>query len=251
MKMRFPNGAGVLLCAVVLLGAGGAARATGIPVVDVAGLAEAVQQYTTLMDQLASMEKQLETAKGQLEAAKSQLDEAKKLYTSFSGISGHANMLQGAVSQLHSFLPSELQEVSGLMTGQVGSLAASMRQAKQQFDSTVLFPTQQLGRQKAQYEQKADYVFGYAAQAKTAFDGFARRRSALESLSTAGTTATTPKATLDLIAKATAENALLLNDIAQMLALDLKARMDGEVLKHNEDALRAAPGSTTADVRYQ
>jgi len=225
------------------------ANASGIPVVDVAGLAQAVAQYTTMVEELATLKQQYDTAVEQLSSLKEQAETMKSMYDSLSGVSGHANMLNGAVSQLHSFLPAELQDISGLMTGQVAALAASLRSANEEFTGDVVFPGQGLLRKKAQYDKAGDYVFGYAAQAKAAFDGFAARRATLESLSTAATTATTPKATLDLIAKTSAENALLLNDIALMLALDLKARMDGEALKRNAEALQAAPGATSSSIQ--
>lgn len=228
----------------------GQANATGIPVIDIAGLTQALEQFKTLTDQLAKMEEQLATAKAQLTSLQEQAATVKSTYDSLTGISGQAQMFQNVVAQLHSFLPGQLQEVSGLMTGEVGAMANAMRQAKQQFDSATLFPGQALAPMKAQYEQASDYLFTYAAQAKTAFDGFAGRRANLETLSTAATTAPTTKATLDLIAKATAENALLLNDIAQMLALDLKVRMDGEVLKHNAAALQASPGARSDSLQH-
>ena len=212
----------------------GSARATGIPVVDVAGLAEAVEQYTALMDQLKQLEEQVATAKSQLDSLKQQAATMQSMYTDLSGISGHANMLQGAVSQLHSFIPAELTNPSALVTSQLSGIVTQLRSAREKMTAQELFPAANQGPEREQYKDASDLAFGYRAMAKAAYDKFADRRTQLESLNGAGATATTPGSKLDLIAKGNSEIVLLLNDIAQMLAAQMGADADRDILNLNQ-----------------
>lgn len=224
---------GLVLGLALVLG-GGPVGASGIPVVDVAGLAQAVAQYTTLGEQLATLKQQYDAAVEQLNSLKEQAETMKGMYDDLSGISGHANMLPGAVAQLHSFLPDVLTtDPAGMLQGQVAGIAAQLRAQKERFTGAALFPNSNQQSERRAYEENADYAFSYKAQAKAAFDGFAGRRAALESLLNAGTTASTPGAKLDLIAKAVAENSLLLNDMAQMMALQMSAQADRAIIDHN------------------
>lgn len=238
---RLSQAAGLVLA--LALGAGHAV-ASGIPVVDVAGLAQAVQQYTTLTEQLAALKEQYDTAVKQLESLKEQANTLKGMYDDLSGISGHAQMLQGAVSQLHSFIPAELTNPAGMLKGKIAGIAAQLRAETEKFTGAALFPNNNQSGEREQYEADADYAFAYKAQAKAAYDAFADRRAALESLATAGTTATTPGSKLDLIAKAVAENSLLLNDIAQMIALQISAQADRAIIDHNRQGAVATQAVT-------
>jgi type IV secretion system protein VirB5 len=225
----------------VLVLGGGQAAASGIPVVDVAGLAQAVAQYTTLGEQLATLKQQYDAAVEQLNTLKAQADDIKNMYDSFQGISGHANMLPGAVAQLHSFLPASLGDL-GQLTGLVGQLRA----AKEKFTAQALFPAANQADEREQYTAASDFAFEYKAMAKAAYDKVADRRASLESLGAAGTTANTPSAKLDLIAKGNSEIVLLLNDIAQLLAAQMGATADKAILDLNQlstaanDATRGA-----------
>lgn len=222
----------------------GHAAATGIPVIDAAGLAQAVSQYTTLTEQLTTLKDQYDNAVKQLASLKEQAETAKSMYDDLSGISGHANMFPGAVARLHSFIPASLSDPAGMLQGQVAGIAAQLRAEKERFTGAALFPNRNQQSEREQYEADADYAFAYKAQAKAAYDAFAGRRAALESLSTAGTTATTPGSKLDLIAKAVAENSLLLNDLAQMMALQLSAQADRAIIDHNRQGAVATQALT-------
>lgn len=226
-----------LVIALSLVLCAGPAGATGIPVVDVAGLAEAVQQYTALTEQLATLKDQYDTAVKQLDSLKQQAATMKGMYDDLSGISGHANMLQGAVTQLHSYLPAQLQDPSAMVRGELSSAVAQLRSMKERFSAEQLFPDSAQAKERELYQDQSDQAFAYKANAQAAYNKFAERRQALESLSVAGTTATTPGAKLDLIAKSNGEVALLLNDIAQMLALQVSAQADRDILAHNKDGV--------------
>jgi len=219
------------------LAMGGQAAASGIPVVDVAGLAQAVAQYTTLGEQLATLKQQYDAAVEQLNTLKAQAEDIKNMYDSFQGISGHATMLPNAVAQLHSYLPPQLQDPSAMVTGELSSAVAQLRAVKERFSAEQLFPDLAQAKERELYQDSSDQAFAYKANAQAAYNNFASRRTALESLGAAGTTANTPSAKLDLIAKSSGEMALLLNDIAQMLALQVGAQADRDILAHNKDGV--------------
>jgi len=234
----------------------GSAGATGIPVVDAAGLTQMLVEYGNMTEQLATLKSQYDTAIQQYETAVSQLKSLeqqattmKNMYTDMSGITNGAQLFQNVVGRLHSAMPDALTDVESV-TGPVAALAGQIRAAKQEFTSDAVFPLAGSDKRKAQYEKKGTYLFTYAAQAKIVFDAFAQRRTDLASLNTAGASATTQKEALDLIAKGVAEQTLLLNDIGQLLALDLKVRLDKETLDYNEDALKRAPGQAAGSVQY-
>jgi len=215
-----------LVLGVVLVLGGGQAAASGIPVVDVAGLAQAVAQYTTLGEQLATLKQQYDTAIEQLNSLKEQAETMKGMYDDLSGISGHANMLANPVQALHSFIPAQLLDPAGMASGELAGIVAQLKSAQQKFTANALFPNANQVREREQYEAASNYAFSYKANAKAAYDKFAERRAQLESLNGAGATASTPGAKLDLIAKGNAEIVLLLNDMAQMMALQLSERAD-------------------------
>lgn len=238
MKKTGLSGFGVRAVLLVALALGSVnAVATGVPVVDVAAIAQALQQYTAALEQLKQLEDQVATAKSQLTSLQQQATTMQNMYSDFSGISGQAKMFANSVTNWHSYIPSQLSDPAGMVKGELAGPIAALRGAKEKFSAATLFPHASQGDNRELYQEQGDQAFAYRVNAQKAYDGFAERRTSLESLSTAATTASTPKATLDLIAKATAENALLLNDIAQMLALQLGARADEAILTHNRDGV--------------
>lgn len=226
------------------LGVGGRASATGIPVVDVAGLAQAVEQYTTLTAQLETLKQQYDTALSQLESLKQQATTLQNMYSDFSGVGGHAAMLQNTVAQLHSFIPVELSNPSSLVSGQLSGIVAQLRSAREKMTAQELFPGKNEGSAREQYQQASDQAFGYRALAKAAYDKFADRRAQLESLNGAGATATTPGSKLDLIAKGNSEIVLILNDIAQMMAAQMGANADRDILNLNQLSTSSAEATS-------
>lgn len=88
--------------------------ATGIPVVDVASLAQAVQQVTYLSQQLQTLQSQLETTK-------SQLSQATNLNTYVTGNSNYASLLNS--DSMYNTLPSTL---SGMYSSSTSANASSL-----------------------------------------------------------------------------------------------------------------------------
>ncbi len=88
--------------------------ATGIPVVDVASLAQAVQQ-------VAYLSQQLQTLQSQLETTKSQLSQATNLNTYVTGNSNYASLLNS--DSMYNTLPSTL---SGMYSSSTSANASSL-----------------------------------------------------------------------------------------------------------------------------
>jgi type IV secretion system protein VirB5 len=230
----------------------GPAAATGVPVVDVAGLAQAMEQFTKLTEQLDQLKKQYETAKSQLASLKEQSQTIQNMYNDFKGVTDHARMLADSVQNFHDFSPESLMAAGDMISGELGTAANQIRSAREKFSADVLFPGTGNGqaREKQAYQEQGDHAFAWAAQAKTAYEGFAQRRAQLESLGSAAATATTPNAKLDLIGRSNAELALLLNDLAMMQALQMGAQAEAAIVAHNADGLQRAGGMRAADVRF-
>ena len=100
-----------VLCALAVSARG---FASGIPVVDVAGLAQAVQQVTYLSQQLQTLQTQLQTTKNQLQ-------KATDLNTYVTGNASYANLLDR--SDLYNSLPSNL---AGMYGGSVNAQALGL-----------------------------------------------------------------------------------------------------------------------------
>lgn len=242
------------MCAALLLwglAGGSGVQAGGVPVIDASNLAQAMEQVKALGEQLKRLEEQVQTAKAQLDSLREQAQTLKDMYTDFSGVTQHAKMFADAVRDYHSYIPAELLDPGAMVKGELAGLIGQLRAAQEKYTAEILFPNADQEQEREGYRQQSDFAFGYRAHAQQAYARFAERRAALESLATAGTTATTPKATLDLIAKTSAEHALLLNDIAQMLALQLGATADREILDHNLAGLRAREGKKSAQVQFR
>ena len=88
------------------------------------------------------------------------------------------------------------------------------------------------------------------ALAKDAYEKVAARRTTLEGFATASGTATTEKAVLDLNTRIAAENTLLLNDLAQLQALQLMASMQDKSIVHNSQGMHAKRPTGVGDLDF-
>ena len=214
-----------------------------IPVIDASNLAQAVAQVQALAEQLTTLQEQLNTLR-------EQYNTITNMYNEMRGITGHALMLPDPVETLHNFLPAANLDPTELLSGPLASLANSLREANELYSTTELFTGTHLTGAARQYQERSDFIFTYMALAKEAYENVAARRSTLESFATAAGTATTQKAILDLNARISAENALLLNDIAQLQALQLMADLQQQNLIHNSQGMHANRPTGVADLNF-
>ena len=226
--------------------ASGNLQATGVPVIDVSNLAQAITQVQTLAEQLTALRDQLDTLRGQATTITN-------MYNEMRGITAHALMLPNAVTTLHSFLPAANLDPANLLSGPLAGIANSLRSAKETYSVTDLFGgggTQLTGAAR-QYQERSDFIYSYMALAKDAYEKVAARRTALEGFAAAAGTATTEKAVLDLNTRIAAENALLLNDLAQIQALHLMATMQDQNIVHNGEGMHAKRPTAVGDLDFK
>jgi type IV secretion system protein VirB5 len=227
----------------VSVGTGGPACATGVPVFDASNLAQLVTQATTLAEQLTALQEQLDTLRDQYNTITN-------MYNEMRGITGHALMLPNPVATLHDFLPAANLDPDALLAGPLAAVANTLRDAKELYSVTDLFDGTHLTGAARQYQERSDFIYAYMALAKEAYESIAARRATLEGFAAAAGTATTQKAVLDLNTRIAAENALLLNDLAQLQALQLMAMMQDQNIVHNSQGMHANRPTGVGDLDF-
>ena len=220
------------------------ALSQGVPVFDASNLAQLITQAQTLTQQL-------EAVKSQLDILNRQYATITSMYEEMRGITGHALMLKDPVSLLHNFLPAVDIDPEALLQGSYSRFIRELREIEELYSTEELFgeATHLIGAAK-QYKARSDYVYSYMALAKEAYENISARRSTLEGFTTALTTASTEKSVLDLNTRIAAENALLLNDIAQLQALQFMAQMQERNLLHNAQGFHAARQTDVTDLDF-
>ena len=225
----------------VALAAAPHARAGGVPVIDAANLAQAVEQLTMLGQQLNTLNDQLDTLRRQYATILN-------LYNEMRGTTEHARMLPNPVATLHDFLPAEDIDPASLLSGPLGGIANDLRSANERFSAEALSGGTTLTRSAEQYQARSDFIYSYMALAKKAYESTAARRATLETFAAATATATTNKAILDLNTRIAAEQSLLLNDLVQLQALQLMATMQQHSLAHNDAGIHAVRPTSPEDI---
>jgi hypothetical protein len=134
-------------------------------------------------------------------------------------------MLPNPVASLHDFLPAAGLDPDALLAGPLAGVADTLREANELYSTAELFGDTHLSGAARQYQERSDFVYAYMALAQEAYEGIAARRATLEAFADAAGSASTQKAVLDLNTRIGAENALLLNDLAQLQALQLMAML--------------------------
>ena len=235
----------ILAAALVLAMGAGNLHAAGVPVIDASNLAQAVAQAATLTEQLTALQDQLNTLR-------SQAATISNMYSEMRGITAHALMIPNPVNALHSFLPAANLDPSSLLSGPLSGVANSLRDAKEFYSAADLFGGggTQLSGAARQYQERSDYIYSYMALAKDAYEKVAARRATLEGFATAAGTATTEKSVLDLNTRIAAENTLLLNDLAQLQALQLMAAMQDKSIVHNSQGMHAKRPTGVGDLDF-
>ena len=225
------------------LGTVGPARAAGVPVFDASNLAQLITQATTLAEQLSALQQQLDTLRDQYSTITN-------MYNEMRGITGHALMLPNPVDTLHDFLPAADLDPAALLAGPLATVANILRDAKELYSVTELFGGTHLTGAARQYQERSDFIYAYMALAKEAYESIAARRVTLERFASAAGTATTEKAVLDLNTRIAAENALLLNDLAQLQAIQLMAMMQDQNIVHNSQGMHANRPTGVGDLDF-
>ena len=175
-------------------------------VIDVASIAQLIQEVQQLEQQVAT--------------AKSQLAQAQSEYAALTGNRGMQNLLSG---QQRNYLPTDWTQLSQVMTGSspgypalAGSVSSLVR------SNAVLTPAQVATlspSEQAQLTAARQNPALLAATARTALANSSSRFAELQGLINAIGSAADPKASLDLTARITAEQGMLQNESTKLQML--------------------------------
>jgi type IV secretion system protein VirB5 len=180
-------------------------------VIDVASLAQLIQEYETLQQQLST--------------AENQLNQARSAYAAITGSRGMQNLLSGTN---RNYLPTNWSQVSQVMNGSSGAypgLAANVTSI--QNSNAVLTPAQVAAlspTEQAQLAQARQNPALLQATSRTALANSSDRFTSLQQLISAIGSATDEKASLDLTARITAEQAMEQNEQTKLQVLSQVAR---------------------------
>ena len=180
-------------------------------VIDVASIAQLIQEYETLQQQLST--------------AENQLNQARSAYAAITGSRGMQNLLSGTN---RNYLPTNWSQLSQVMSGSSGAypgLAANVTSI--QNSNAVLTPAQVAAlspTEQAQLAQARQNPALLQATSRTALANSSDRFSSLQQLISTIGSATDEKASLDLTARITAEQAMEQNEQTKLQVLYQVAR---------------------------
>lgn len=179
------------------------AVASGIPVVDVAHIAEAVKQYQEMVKQL--------------EALQSQLDQAKQQYQSITGTRNLGGILSEDYTQS---VPKNWQETLNAMSngGQIGQIAGSIAQQASQLDQTHFEAVAENIRESLR--ESLDGTANSQALNAQIYDNSGNRFARLKGLMDQINSATDLKSINDLQARIEIENGMLMNELIKLQSMN-------------------------------
>lgn len=196
---------GFVLVLILALGGMRPAQAQ-FAVIDVASLTQLIQEYETLQQQLAT--------------AKSQLSQAQSAYAAITGPRGMQNLLSGTN---WNYLPSSSAQLSQVLGGSSGAYPALAANVSSLVTShAILTPAQVVAlsaTEQAQLTEARQNPALLQATASTALTTSSNRFASLQQLVNALGSAADEKASLDLTARITAEQAMLQNDQTKLQGL--------------------------------
>jgi type IV secretion system protein VirB5 len=202
----FPKGLLGLVLAGLLTAGGIRPAHAQFAVIDVASLAQLVQQYATLQQQLST--------------AGNQLTQAQSAYAAITGSRGMQNLLSGTN---RNYLPTNWSQLSQVMSGSSGAypgLAANVTSIQKA--NAVLTPSQVAAlspTEQAQLTQARQNPALLQATSRTALANSSDRFASLQQLIGAIGSAADEKGSLDLTARIAAEQAMEQNEQTKLHVL--------------------------------
>lgn len=175
----------LVIAACLIVGvASGPVRASGIPVVDVASIAQQIQQFTQMLKQYRNLQSQLQNMQQQLATAGKQLD-------AVTGTNNYASM----------FNSEYWMDWDGVDVG------AAVQEYGLSLDTVPLMGSESISDQKQRRRLMARQAKAVDEQINRTTGRFARINDMIAALQTA----TTAKQVADLQARIAAEQAMLMN----------------------------------------
>ena len=217
-----------ILALVTGLFSGGQAFA-GIPVIDGANLAQAIQQVMAWAQQYQQMTQQIQQLQQQIE--------------SVTGSRGFSSVLNSpAFQQARRTLPEDAQTLLNLANGgSYGNLASSINTIKQ---ATSTLTASDFGSQSAadQWWSDLNRAASNKALSQEAYNSAQQRLSNLEGLLQQISTTQDPKAIAELQARINVEQGLIQNEQAKINAMAMLVNAEREIseMKERDTSIRMA-----------
>lgn len=219
-----------LVAAIGLAASSFGVQASGIPVIDVAGLIQAVQQVTHMLEQLEQMKDQLQTARQQ--------------FDSMNGIRGMADLVNDP--EARKYLPPSASAMYDLYTGAAGGSysglsgsVAALKAANKVIDTAGMSPAA-----IRSIEENRNSSAIMQATAESAFNAADQRFTTYQQLITKLQSTPDPKAVMELQARISAEQVMMQNEQTklQMMNQLLAARQQAQVQRAREVSAGMARG---------
>lgn len=194
----------------------------GIPVIDMAAVANLIQQLGAWQQQLSGMQRQYE----QLTQSNAQLQQT---YSAMTGARGMEQLLPTA-DIARNYLPSSYGELMNTVNATSGGYAGLSGQIQSIMRANSILSSSQMSalspemRQVVEQGRQASAMFG--AMSQGAYQNTSQRFSALQQLVDRIGTARDPKAIQDLQARIQAEQSMLTNEQTKLQGLYEMARSE-------------------------
>ena len=184
------------------------ASATGIPVIDVAAVANLIQQITYWQQQISAMT--------------NQLNQLQQTYNSMTGGRGMETLLNMSNLQ-RNYLPPDYAELMNVVNGASGTYAGLSSQLQAVMSANAVLSGVQMSALSPQQRQTVESGRKAAAMlasfTQSAYQNTSQRFSALQGLINMIGSATDPKAIQDLQGRVQAEQTMLTNEQSKLQSL--------------------------------
>jgi type IV secretion system protein VirB5 len=195
-------------------------------VVDVGAIAQLIEQYMTLQEQLSTMQ--------------NHLDQARQQYTALTGGRGMERLLAGTV---RNYLPADIAALADAVAGAGWAYGNFSSSARAFLDANVVLTADQLAslspEDRAHLEATRRATALLQALTKEALTNSSGRFDSIQQLIDAIPRASDPKAILDLQARIQAEQGMLTNESTklQVLYQTMSAKDQADRLRRREQAI--------------
>lgn len=190
-----------------------ASYATGIPVFDAAGLAQALQTVQQL---------------------KQQIDQLKSLQSQFEGVRNMGSLLN--IPELRNQLPTEWQNVyDDVKHGNIDGLSGAFDKLNN--DEAVTGTKSEIDALK---KRRWDQALADKAMGENAYNAALQRLSNIEALGAKINTTQDAKASMDLISRVSQEQALVQNESARMQLMGQLQLAEDRMLAQKEEKIQKA-----------
>lgn len=219
-----------LFAAVALTATVGSANA-GIPVIDVANLANSLQQVIAWGQQYTQMVDQISTAR-------QQYTQLQSTYNSMTGNRGLGTLLNGAVDQAaRRYLPADGAQIGQLVNGVTGygGLQATINSYRSRVTSMPSNTYRVGSEERRVFDARINSMATQQAIGESAFTSTSQRTSDLENMISTIGVADDPKAIAEVNARIAAQQALIANEATRLQALSYMQQLEQQ---KNDQAAR-------------